>query len=31
MNLGHGIEAATPEENAHFIIQTVRNYRHDEQ
>jgi len=28
MNLGHGIEAATSEENAHFFIQTVRNFRH---
>lgn len=30
MNLGHGIEACTSEENAHFFIQTVRNYRHEE-
>jgi len=31
MNLGHGIEAATREENAHFFIETVRNYRHEGQ
>lgn len=30
MNLGHGIEACTSEENAHFFIQTVRNFRHEE-
>lgn len=30
MNLGHGIEAATPEENAHFFVETVRNFRHEE-
>lgn len=30
MNLGHGIEAATSEENAKFFIETVRNFRHDE-
>lgn len=29
MNLGHGVEAATSEENAHFFIETVRNYRHE--
>jgi uroporphyrinogen decarboxylase len=29
MNLGHGIEAATSEENAHFFIDTVKNFRHD--
>ncbi len=29
MNLGHGIEAATSEENAKFFIETVRNFRHD--
>merc|ERR1712157_529745 len=28
MNLGHGIEAMTSEENAQFFIETVRNYRH---
>lgn len=30
MNLGHGIEAATSEENAAFFIETVRNFRHEE-
>lgn len=28
MNLGHGIEAKTSEENAKFFIDTVRNFRH---
>jgi uroporphyrinogen decarboxylase len=28
MNLGHGIEATTPEANAAYFIETVRNYRH---
>jgi len=31
MNLGHGIEAKTSEENAAFFIETVRNYRHEGQ
>ena len=29
MNLGHGIEATTPEENAHCFVETVRNFRHE--
>lgn len=28
MNLGHGIEAETSEDNARLFIETVRNYRH---
>jgi len=31
MNLGHGIEAATSEENAAYFIETVRNFRHEGQ
>jgi len=31
MNLGHGIEAATTEENAACFIETVRNFRHEGQ
>ena len=27
MNLGHGIEASTPEENAKHFVDTVRNFR----
>jgi len=30
MNLGHGIEAQTPEEKAHFFVETVRNYKHED-
>lgn len=29
MNLGHGIEAITSEENAQFFIDTVKNFKHD--
>jgi len=29
MNLGHGIEAATSEENAKFFIDTVKNFKHE--
>ena len=28
MNLGHGIEATTPEEKANFFVKTVQNYKH---
>ena len=28
MNLGHGIEAQTPEPNAKCFIDTVKNFRH---
>lgn len=27
MNLGHGIDAGTPEENAAFFVNTVKNFR----
>lgn len=27
MNLGHGIDANTPEENAAFFVETVKNFR----
>lgn len=27
MNLGHGIDAQTPEENAAFFVDTVKNFR----
>lgn len=27
MNLGHGIDAGTPEENAAFFVDTVKNFR----
>jgi uroporphyrinogen decarboxylase len=28
MNLGHGIEATTPEENAQCFVDTVKNFKH---
>lgn len=28
MNLGHGIEATTPEENAKYFVEVVQNYKH---
>lgn len=27
MNLGHGIDATTPEENAAYFVETVKNFR----
>jgi len=29
MNLGHGIEAATSEENSKFFVDTVKNFKHE--
>ena len=29
MNLGHGIEATTPEPNAALFVNTVHDYKHD--
>jgi uroporphyrinogen decarboxylase len=28
MNLGHGIEATTPEAKANFFVKTVQGYKH---